>query len=73
MTGRNRRCIGLALAMLEMKLVLATIVSHYQLKLVDSKPVKPQRRGLTIAPSGGVRMVMIGERKAIATSICNHR
>jgi cytochrome P450 len=48
---------------LEMKLVLATILSRYQLALVDSKPVKPIRRGLTIAPDGGVRMVLQGRRE----------
>jgi unspecific monooxygenase len=61
--GGNRRCLGLALAQLEMKLVLATILSRYQLALVDSKPVKPIRRGLTIAPAGGVRMVLQGRRQ----------
>lgn len=49
--GGNRRCIGIALAQLEMKLVLATIVSRFQLALTDSRPVKPVRRGLTIAAS----------------------
>jgi unspecific monooxygenase len=46
-----------------MKLVLATILSHYQLVLADSKPVKPARRGLTIAPSGGVQMALQGRRQ----------
>jgi unspecific monooxygenase len=61
--GGNRRCIGFALAQLEMKLVLATVLSRYQLALVDSKPVKPIRRGLTIAPAGGVQMVLQGQRQ----------
>ncbi|HEY9672880.1 MAG TPA: cytochrome P450 [Waterburya sp.] len=61
--GGNRRCIGFALAQLEMKLVLATILSHCRLALADSKPVKPARRGLTIAPSGGVQMVLQGQRQ----------
>jgi cytochrome P450 len=34
--GGNRRCLGLALAQLELKLVLATILSNYQLALADS-------------------------------------
>jgi unspecific monooxygenase len=62
--GGNRRCLGFALAQLEMKLVLATILSRYQLALVDAKPVKPARRGLTIAPAGGVRMVLQGQRQS---------
>jgi len=57
-----RRCIGEALAIFEMKLVLATILSRYQLALVDHKPVQPQRRGVTLAPAGGVKMVFAGER-----------
>jgi unspecific monooxygenase len=60
--GGNRRCLGYALAQLEMKLVLATILSKYLLVLAEDKPVKLQRRGFTLAPAGGVRMVMSGKR-----------
>jgi cytochrome P450 family 110 len=55
--GGNRRCIGMALAMLEMKLVLATILRHFQLSLTHSNPAKPVRRGLTVAPPSNLRMV----------------
>lgn len=58
--GGTRRCLGYALAQLELKLVLSTIVSQCQLSLAEKKPVKPQRRGFTLAPTGGVRMVMTG-------------
>ena len=51
-----RRCIGEALAQFEMKIVLATIISRYNLELSDRKPVKPQRRGVTLAPAGGIKM-----------------
>lgn len=61
--GGSRRCLGYALAQLEMKLVLATILSRYQLALAEDKPVKLQRRGFTLAPTGGVRMVMTGRRQ----------
>lgn len=61
--GGSRRCLGYALAQLEMKLVLATILSKYQLALAEDKPVKLQRRGFTLAPTGGVRMVMTGTRQ----------
>ena len=60
--GSNRRCIGAALALLEMKLVLATIVSRYQLKLTSNRPIQPVRRGLTLAPPGGMQMVAIAPR-----------
>jgi unspecific monooxygenase len=60
--GGSRRCLGYALAQLEMKLVLATILSKYQLALTENKSVKLQRRGFTLAPTGGVQMVMTGKR-----------
>lgn len=58
-----RRCIGSALALYEMKLVLATILSRYSLELCEKRPVQPQRRGVTLAPATGVRM-KIAEVKA---------
>ncbi len=61
--GGARRCIGEALAMYEMKLVLATILANYQMELVDNRDVKPQRRGVTVAPGGGVNMVLKGRRQ----------
>jgi unspecific monooxygenase len=60
--GGSRRCLGYALAQLEMKLVIATILSKYQLALAEDKPIKIQRRGFTLAPTGGVRMVLTGTR-----------
>ena len=67
--GGNRLCLGYALAMLEMKLVLATVLSSYELKLANDEPVKPKRRDGTVAPNNGVPMVMTGKRavqKALA-------
>jgi cytochrome P450 len=62
--GGSRRCIATALAQLEMKLVLATILLRYQLVLSNSHPVRPQNR-LTVflAPPGEVKMVLQGERR----------
>lgn len=59
--GGDRRCIGLALAQLEMKLVLATILSRYELGLVD-RPVRPVRRGVTLAPASGRWLVATRQR-----------
>ena len=56
--GGARRCIGEALAQFEMKLVLATMLSHYRLTLCDRIPEYPQRRGVTFAPGRGVQMVL---------------
>ena len=60
--GGSRRCIGLALAQLEMKLVLATILRDFDLVLTEKKPVQPKRRGVTLGPAGGVRMALRGRR-----------
>ncbi|BDI15641.1 cytochrome P450 [Nostoc cf. commune SO-36] len=54
--GGNRRCLGMAFALFEMKLVLATILSQYSLELLDKVPLKPVRRGIVFAPPGGVRL-----------------
>ena len=55
--GSNRRCIGMAFALYEMKLVLATVMYRYSLALSGSQAVKPVRRGITLAPSGGKWLV----------------
>ncbi len=52
--GGARRCIGVALAQLELKLVLVEILTSCQLTLTGSLPVIPARRGVTLGPKGGV-------------------
>jgi unspecific monooxygenase len=54
--GGNRRCIGMAFAQFEMKVLLAKVLSSWQMKLSDSKSVQPVRGGFLLRPSGGVRM-----------------
>ncbi|MBO3458577.1 cytochrome P450 [Aetokthonos hydrillicola Thurmond2011] len=56
--GGYRGCIGAAFSMYELKLIVATILSRFDLTLVDHRPVHPVRRGITIVPSGGVRMII---------------
>lgn len=59
--GGSRRCIGMAFAQFEMKVVLAKILSSFELALADNRPVRPVRRGLTSAPSD-VQMVATNQR-----------
>ncbi|MBD1833508.1 cytochrome P450 [Cyanobacteria bacterium FACHB-472] len=61
--GGSRRCIGLAFAQFEMKVVLAEMLSRFDLALADNREVKPVRRGLVSAPGGSVRMMVTGERR----------
>jgi cytochrome P450 len=56
--GGSRRCIGAAFAMYEMKIVLATLLRAYRLRLVRDTPVRCVRRGVTMGPKGGIPMVM---------------
>jgi cytochrome P450 family 110 len=56
--GGNRRCLGYAFALFEMKLVLATVLSQVELELLDKRPLKNVRRGVTFSPSGGVKMMV---------------
>ncbi|MFP4101269.1 hypothetical protein [Coleofasciculus sp.] len=51
----------MAFAQFEMKLVLATVLSRWQMELANSKSVHPVRRGLLMAPKDGVRMVVKGK------------
>ncbi|MDZ8050503.1 MAG: cytochrome P450 [Aulosira sp. ZfuVER01] len=67
--GGNRRCIGLAFAQYEMKIVLATILSHFQVSGVSKHPVYPVRRGLTVAPPAGMRMIARPQIKRASTPV----
>jgi cytochrome P450 len=60
--GGIRRCIGMAFAQLEMRVVLQTIVPRAQLRLADG-PAHVTRRGITLAPSGGTRVVLEPHRR----------
>lgn len=60
--GGARGCIGQALAMFEIKLVLATILSRYQFALVERRPEKQKRRHFMLEPANGVKMVITGHR-----------
>jgi cytochrome P450 family 110 len=60
-----RRCVGEALALYEMKLVIATILANYQLEVADSRPETPRRRGVTLAPARGVQMRLLGKQQLV--------
>ncbi len=60
--GGHRRCIGAAFASYEMAIVLGTLIRRYEFELVDSKPVVPKRRNVTIGPSSGVPIRVVATR-----------
>ncbi len=61
--GGNRHCFGMSFAMYEMKIILATILSQYQLSLCNQHPVQPMRRGLVLAAPVGMKMVATAVNK----------
>ena len=56
--GGTRRCIGMAFASYEMKVVLATILAHVDIAAAPGSRVRLVRRGITLAPSGGMPVVV---------------
>jgi cytochrome P450 len=54
--GGARRCLGMAFALYEMKLVLATLFARYDFQLLERGAVRTVRRAVTFAPKGGVRL-----------------
>jgi cytochrome P450 len=68
--GGIRRCIGMAFAQFEMRVVLQTVVPRMRMRLADG-PARVSRRGITLAPSGGTRVVL--ERQSRAWSASSQR
>ncbi|WP_299488474.1 cytochrome P450 [Acaryochloris sp. IP29b_bin.137] len=56
--GSNRRCLGMTFALFEMKLVLMTLLTRYQFQLEQPQPLKPVRRGVTLAPPSHFKMIL---------------
>lgn len=56
--GGARRCLGMAFASYEMKIVLATILARTDLAAAPGRAIKLVRRGITFAPSGGMPIVV---------------
>lgn len=60
--GGVRRCIGMAFALYEMKIVLATILLRTRYRLSEPRPLEVVRRSLTLAPEGGTEIVVMEKR-----------
>jgi cytochrome P450 len=56
--GGARRCLGVAFALYEMKVVLATVLSRVRLRKRDPAPARVKLRGFTFVPEGGAEVVL---------------
>ncbi len=56
--GGARRCIGMGLALYEMKLVLATLMREFDFRCAHRAPLRGVRRSVTVGPSEGGRVTV---------------
>jgi cytochrome P450 family 110 len=66
--GGVRRCVGVALAQLEIKLVLVEMLTNCQLTLTGKLPVIPARRGVTLGPKDGVAVRLESKQSSLVAS-----
>ncbi len=62
--GGNRRCIGMAFAQYEMKIILASILPRIALELIPDQDFRAQRLGLALAPPTGVKVKVLSVKPA---------
>lgn len=69
--GGSRSCVGMALSLFEMKLVLATVLSWYEFETNLDRSVRPARRGITFVPPDVFRLKVVSDRATIPELIHN--
>lgn len=57
--GGSRSCVGMALSLFEMKLVLATVLYQFQFESNLVNEVKADRRGITFVPPESFRLTIV--------------
>jgi cytochrome P450 len=60
--GGIRRCLGMAFALYELKVVLATVLAHARLRRTRREPARVSLRGFSLVPEGGAQVVMEARR-----------
>jgi len=62
--GGQRRCLGATFAEAELAIAIAAIANEWNLTLADDGPERAVRRNITMGPAGGVRVKVLGRRRA---------
>jgi cytochrome P450 len=65
--GGNRRCLGAAFALTEMRVVLREMLRRVELATTHDKDERPRVRNVTLVPSGG-GVVTVRRRLAVASA-----
>jgi cytochrome P450 len=60
--GGAHRCLGAALTLLEIKIVLREILARFELAPTSAVIARPSPRGVTFAPRGGARVRILRRR-----------
>jgi cytochrome P450 len=66
--GGTRRCLGASFALFEMRVVIKRVIERALLEPVGTNPERVERRGITMVPKSGTRVVMRERRPAQAPS-----
>jgi cytochrome P450 len=56
--GGLRRCLGMAFALYEMRIVLAEMLARVAIRPVPGVRIRPVRRSITLTPSGGMPVLL---------------
>jgi cytochrome P450 len=56
--GGAKRCLGSSFAVQEMMIVLAGLLARFRIRLRRDRPVRPRARIITVAPAGGVELIL---------------
>jgi len=64
--GGRRRCLGAALAQMELRVVLGAVLAQYLVEPCSRRPEGMRLRGLTLAPARGAKLAV--RRKPLANS-----
>ncbi len=67
--GGTRRCIGAAFAQLEMRVVLATVLSQAELRPATDRPEPIVRRNVTLSPRNGTPAILVSRRPARPSAV----
>jgi len=62
--GGTRRCLGASFATFEMATVIRTVLERCEIRPASRRPARMERRGITIVPRDGARIVVTERRPA---------